>query len=530
MRKPLTALGIAALLMFAPALTQATDFVWDGSRSAAWSYVGPPPTFLNNWDWPGYPDDYGDRATVASKTGSYWPVLDGNYTVGQLSFANGTSGSPVQITTSDGTARTLTLDSTTYSGKVIVTDSDSLCYIEQLGIGGIYPVAMDIIAVGGTATYKLSAGTGGTLDMDGTLLIQAADSTDRDATLWISTGTFSPGTLDFRGSATESNGHAVGNFDVSVSGTSSTTVRGYADIDVLSPQALSVGSLTVGNSTDPAYLSITSDTASETPCVSATSMTVRAADTADKDSTCKLSTGTLDTSSSLSVQASHSAAADAMLWVASGTCTPATLEFQGSGSSSYGYAIGQFDADTTVDTSTTADGFAVIDVDTGKTFQPKATTIGSTAHAADVRIGYVSSPGTGTFQPTTLTIKGGDGSGEYAILRHTAGTLDTSGKLMIEEGTYGTDHTDYAELIASSSSDQAYTPSSMEMKGDARLDLDANMTVSGEFRITEAYSAAPTVDLAANVTVSVGSFVIDGGTNGVLVQPTFASGSKIQTN
>jgi hypothetical protein len=404
MKTPLAALGIAALLIFAPALAQATDYVWDGSQSTAWSYVGPPPTFLNNWDVPGYPDDYGDRATVASKTGSYWPVLDANYTIGLLTFANGTSASPVQITTDNGTARTLTLDATTYSGKLIVTDTDSECYVKQLGSG----------------------------------------------TIWAEGG-----------------------------------------------------------------------------------MDIIAGDSADEDAVFELSAGTLDVSSTLLVQAAHSVAADAMLYVSGGTCEPGTLDFQGSGSSSYGYAIGQFDADTTVDTSTTADGFVVIDIDADMTLQPKATTIGSTAHATDVQIGYASSPGTGTFQPTTLTIKGGDGSGEYAILRHTSGTLDTqtldgTGKLLIEEGTYSTDHSDYGELTVSSGT--TATPEKMEMKGDARLDLDADMTVSGEFRITEAYSADPTIDLAANVTLTVGSIVIDGGTNGVVLQPTFASGSSIQAN
>jgi hypothetical protein len=209
MKAVFTALGICALLA-TPISAFAADFSWTGGIDQWWS---------TGTNWPGqggYPDDSGDTATIAATSPSYWPSLDANYTIGELAFSNGSSATPQQITTDDGaSAWTLTVSSAgAYDGKVIVTDTDSECYVEQLGDGEIDAQAMDIIAgdsASEDAVYKLND-SDGTLDVQGCFLVQASESYDADATIWISSGTFTPEAMTFDGGT----GDAIGDFDVSV--------------------------------------------------------------------------------------------------------------------------------------------------------------------------------------------------------------------------------------------------------------------------------------------------------------------------
>ena len=139
---------------------------------------------------------------------------------------------------------------------------------------------------------------------------------------------------------------------------------------------------------------------------------------------------------------------------------------------------------------------------------------------------YVEKHGTGTISAATVTITGGTDSGDDVTLEIVAGTVSTSGLFKITDSNAAA----YAEVWVTSSG--TLSPDSMELAGDARLTLDADVTVDNEFKITDGFDRpqAGGVDLATDVTLTVDCFTIDGATNGVTLSPTFASGSSIVTN
>jgi hypothetical protein len=241
----MTGIGVCALFLVSGAAL-ATDFTWDDTyvSNHNWSRE-------DNWDLnDGIPDDANDRAYIDnSLTPGDWPVVNNSYTIGLLTFADGSLGSEVQIDTS---SNTLTVSSAgIYDGKVIVTDTDSQCYVEQLGSGEIDAEAMDIIA-GDTASehaaYELYAGT---LDVHGTVTVEAAESVDADATILIGSGTtFTPEAMAFVASATDTNGYAIGDFNESVSVGCCTSAVGYVYITIATAKTVDLNALSLdGNST-----------------------------------------------------------------------------------------------------------------------------------------------------------------------------------------------------------------------------------------------------------------------------------------
>jgi hypothetical protein len=105
-------------------------------------------------------------------------------------------------------------------------------------------------AVDASVDLTLKIDTGGSLDVlnsgSGYVQVIAGSHTystttyDDDATLWVHAGTLDADTLDFRGTSTESLGHAQGDFDVDLevqnSGdyTTDTSILGYVDWDLAS--------------------------------------------------------------------------------------------------------------------------------------------------------------------------------------------------------------------------------------------------------------------------------------------------------
>lgn len=132
----------------------------------------------------------------------------------------------------------------------------------------------------------------------------------------------------------------------------------------------------------------------------------------------------------------------------------------------------------------------------------------------------------GTIAAATCTITGGDTSGENVTFKVSAGTVSTTGLFKIADSNAAA----YAELWVTSTG--TVSPNSMELAGDARLDLDANMTVTGECKIIDGFDRpqAGGVNLATDVTLTCGSIVFDGSTNGFTFNPTLASGASIVTN
>ncbi len=152
MKRLLTAFGMCVLLVSAGTVF-ATDFIWDGDTDTDWTTQG-------NWtagsSYPGDPWGGGDSDTASiSGSPTHDPQLSQDETIASLSMADGTSGSPRTITIDEG--YTLTV-----SGTFTVTDTNSSCYIEKLGLGAISCGTLSVQggdSAGETATLKVSAGT-----------------------------------------------------------------------------------------------------------------------------------------------------------------------------------------------------------------------------------------------------------------------------------------------------------------------------------------------------------------------------------
>jgi hypothetical protein len=371
----------------------ASTETWQGDNSAYW---GDPLNWVS-----GVAPGSTDNAVVDTNSGD-WPHFYQGRTVATLLMRNGTSGSPTQIYTEDTSepANTYTLD---VSNMFTVEDSDSLCYVEQLGDGTIDAHSVTINA-GSTANWDATLElSNGTLEVDSVLQLNATLSVDADATMIIAEGSvFDPNYLDLNG------------------GDSSTSAAVFETYE----------SATIGGAEMDGYSYVYIETGEKITC----------------DGNLK---------------------------------------------------IGSDDLATNVVFG--ADGFA-----------------------GEWEMG----------SGDDIAIEGGDGSGESTILTISYGTLDasSSSRVRIREGSYSDDHSDYAQLVVGEYG--TFTPCDMALQGDARLDFDVSVTVSDDFEIVGANNVNPTIDLAADAVVTVGgTFEIEGGANGVTIDPTFGNSvSKIQTN
>jgi hypothetical protein len=480
------------------------------------------------WNTPGnWLDDSTPAATddaVIDTVGGGWPKLCQNETIANLLMRNGTSGSPTQINTYDG-ANSWTL---TVTNMFTVTDTDSSCYVEQLGSGEIDAASVTITAgdtAGEHATLLVSAGT---LDVNGEVELNASTSVNAETELEISSGaTFTPNYLDINGGS-DANRDAVLDFNESVTVQSSgTDFDGYCKVDVAASKTFTA----LGTTIDALALEsdVTIGHESGTGTFSATTMFITAGDTNDYDARFRHSSGTSTVSSELEMNASVSANAEAELYVTATGFTVGTLDVNGGDSTSRRVVL-DLDQDVTSGGSD-FDGFCDIDIANSMTFTAGNTRIGSDELASDVQIGFDASPGAGTFSAESISIEGGDDGGEYAILRLTSGTLSTASgeRVRIREGSASGVDTDYAQLVVSSGA--TFSPYDMAMQGKAMIDFDADVTVSDDFEIVGANSNNPTIDLADNVDLTVnGTFAIEGGAAGVTVDPTFGSSAQIVAN
>lgn len=409
-----------------------------------------------------------------------------------------------------------------------------------LGNGGRDAGTLKVDADGASAARALTlaqsgAGSGG-LTTSGLVTLEAYRSGSGDASLTVNANSgskyFFPNTMLFYGDPT--NGHAVATFnedtDVTAS-TSSTGVIGDVDITVATSKTFNAKALSIDASaaiidlTGPGTMGATSLTIDADTPAEARDLTVKGAGIYDINGAVTLSSDTAADSLPAKLKVDSTAT----------NFRPDSIDVSGTFTSAHtgSYVEMDFDADVVVQSSGSAfDGFCDIDIAANKKYTALATTVGSTSGVSDVQIGFDTSPGSGEFEATTLTISAGDGSGEYAILRNTSGTLDINGEFKLEEGSYTDDNSDYAKFIYEAAATDVQ-PNSMRMVGEAVLDLNESMGVDGEFRIelkgSLDTSGQPDIDLAENVELKFESFVIDATHGAVTLQPTFASGSQIVT-
>lgn len=92
-----------------------------------------------------------------------------------------------------------------------------------------------------------------TLDVDGQVLVQASTTVDATAEIQITSGTFTPDSMKFVGRDHATEGHAIADFDVSVTvqgacdGTIDTCMEGYVDINVFSNTTTDFKDMEIGD-------------------------------------------------------------------------------------------------------------------------------------------------------------------------------------------------------------------------------------------------------------------------------------------
>lgn len=213
------------------------------------------------------------------------------------------------------------------------------------------------------------------------------------------------------------------------------------------------------------------------------------ADTNSQNVEFLISAGSMTTTSRLTVKSDLDGdgvnAHSATLTVSGGTLSPNSLEFIGRDDdddlTDEGHAIGDFNESVTVGASTNSTvvtGHVDIDVASGKTLAAKNLAVGTGSRPAELQIGFQSPLGTGSVTATELSIEVGDSGAEDSIVRHTSGTLDVNGKLV---------------LIASNS---VNATSQFFLSSGATLTPDIVALYGGGSSAREAY-----LDMAESVTV-----------------------------
>jgi hypothetical protein len=231
------------------------------------------------------------------------------------------------------------------------------------------------------------------------------------AALTVNGGTFAPYYLEFNGRLTSGSALSVGDFNASATvgaSTLSTLFTGYVDIDIASSVTLNGKAVRVGNGYVPTDVRIGFAGTPGTGTASATSLLIQVGDASSEDSILRLTSGTLNVSGKLKLQAASTIDAKPKLIVSSGTTfTPDTFEFQG-GTSSAQAAYLELHASVDLQTAdaTGVTGFAEAQIDSSVTFRPNEFDIGNGSTTGDFTL--VSGSGsTGTISTTQLIIKGG---------------------------------------------------------------------------------------------------------------------------
>lgn len=247
MKRIMTAFAVCAALALTSSAV-ATSGIWDGTDSGS----SPTTSWSDGYAWSNsassqYPKVAADTATIDDRySPPVWPVLDTDRTIGWLVMhdIDVSASDSVQINTS---SYTLTVDT-----LFEVSDTNSACYAEQLGSGEIDAPAMKIIAGDDDDEHVVFELSGGTLDVHGTVLVQAAESDDADATIQIGSGTtFTPEAMAFEGSSDPNYGYAIGTFNESVSVSCCTSVMGCVNITIAESEALDLNTVSLdGNGTD----------------------------------------------------------------------------------------------------------------------------------------------------------------------------------------------------------------------------------------------------------------------------------------
>jgi hypothetical protein len=263
-------------------------------------------------------------------------------------------------------------------------------------------------------------------------------------------------------------------------------------------------------------------------------------DTNSQASALQVSGGSLTTSGRFLVKGDLNGANSAEIQVTGGTFAPQGFEFLGANNNANGHAKGNFDASASVaatTSGTTVVGFVDFDVVSGATFTAKDILIGNGQDRAELLIG--NDNGTGEVDGDTMTIEVGDANGEAAVVRHTHGTLDVNGpiiltanasvdaraELYLSSGTtplidsilmYGGDDTYSAAYLdfAASVDLQDTTATLVTGRGEAKLGANVDFTCN-ELRVGDGTNIGD-FELLDSSTVSARmlatSLVIHGGT------------------
>ncbi len=482
------------------------EFTWDGSSSGVWSNA-------NNWSYTGTPGQYPGQsannggAVIDDMTNNV-PELNADYTICYLTMSNGTEGTPTRIDTDNGTARTLTVN-----GTFTVTDTDSECYVRQLGSGTIYPDDVAITA-GDTAdehaTLQLYEGTLTVADGSntGVLQLNASSSVNAEARLITAASTtLTADIMDINGGTSTSRDAQIDvSDDLTVS--QSSTMSGYVDVDfTVASKTVTVAALTIDGS--DTRLDVAQAASPGTEKVSATTLAIDAADDDATRALEKLGAGELAVSTSTTITGDDDAGDyPATLKMTAGTLDPAALYLYG-GSSSARKATFDYDAGTlTNPDSITMRSYSDIDAEASMT-SAGALTVDTDGRAT---VAVVDTADLQTFTTDSLTISVPDAATSY----NSALTLQGAGEYVITNGVTlnGTSQANVEpSLTVSSTGDNAVTCGSLDLNGggstsqEAVLDIDKSVTVGNSGTTMAGYV---NIDVAGSQTLDLDDIAVDG--------------------
>lgn len=262
-------------------------------------------------------------------------------------------------------------------------------------------------------------------------MIKGRLSGSATATLKVTSETFAPNVLTFIGRNDASQGHAIGDFDadVTVGATSnSTTIIGFADIDVAAGKTLHAKHTRVGNALDPAQLQIGIGSSPGTGTFDATDLEIVVGDTADDNAELLHNGGTLSVSSKVKLTAGSVNAMPKFVVNTGATTSIATLKLDG-GTTAARAAYLQLDAsvDLTSTNATLVTGFAQASIGpnpnvSNVTLSPNDLQLGDGTANANFEM-LSTSGSTGKISTTKLIINGG--SGDSSTLTVSGGKIVT---------------------------------------------------------------------------------------------------------